>query len=481
MKYFDKYQGHKPYILGKTNKFDNTIYTFDIETTSYIILDGEVYPAIYYDKLNKKEQERCEKQANMYIWQFGINDDIYYGRTWTELKKFLGKLNKIVPEKKIVFIHNLSFEFQFLCSVFKMDNVMARKSRKVMKASILEYNIELRCSYMMSNCSLEKLPSIYQLPVNKKVGDLDYTKLRHGLTNLTKEELGYCEYDCLVLYEYIKKELITYKKVDNIPITSTGHVRRELKNLVSKDYRYKGVVKRAINTNPHIYNLLVSAFAGGYTHANWTKAGYVIHDVTSFDFTSSYPYCMTAFMYPSCEFKPCKVKRYEEMLTEYAYLIVIKMTNVKTKYFNTFISMSKCKNIINGKYDNGRVMSADELEIVITDIDFRIIHESYEFDYEILEIYYSVYDYLPKKFINFVLDKYVMKTEYKGVKEKELEYQLEKAKFNSLYGMSVTNLIKDNVIYEGGWSETPLSNEEIIDALNLEKKKAFLSFAYGVW
>lgn len=44
-------------------------------------------------------------------------------------------------------------------------------------------------------------------------------------------------------------------------------------------------------------------------------------------------------------------------------------------------------------------------------------------------------------------------------------------------------MIKDEVEYDnaGGWSEIPLSNEDIIEALLKEKKKAFLSFAYGVW
>ena len=55
--------------------------------------------------------------------------------------------------------------------------------------------------------------------------------------------------------------------------------------------------------------------------------------------------------------------------------------------------------------------------------------------------------------------------------------------FNSLYGMSVTNNIKDNVIYdnESGWKEVPLENEEIIKMLEKEEKQGFLSFSYGVW
>lgn len=482
MLWYKEYKGHDPDIRGRKNKFDNTIYTFDIETSNYLILDNKIIAGCDYEKLSQKEKDLSIKQSNMYIWQFSINDNVYYGRTWEQFKEFINKLDDLIPQRKIIFIHNLAFEFQYLWSVFEMEDVIARKSRKVMRAFFKNYNIELRCSYMMSNCKLEKLPSVYQLPVIKLVGNLDYDKLRNSNTVLSDKELLYCEYDCLVVYEYIKKELKTYETVDKIPLTSTGHVRRELKQLVSKDYKYKAEVRKAINIDPHIYNLLVESFAGGYTHANWIYADEIIKDVTSYDFTSSYPYVMVSHKFPSTEFKKCNIKRYEDLSYRFAYIIVLKMRNVKTKYFNTFLSMSKCRNIKKGKYDNGRVMSADELEIVITDVDFRILHDAYDFEYEILECYYSVYKYLPKTFINFVLDKYVNKTEYKDVEGKELEYQLEKAKFNALYGMSVTNMIRDKVVFDKGmWKEQELTNEEIEEALLSEKKKAFLSFAYGVW
>ena len=49
--------------------------------------------------------------------------------------------------------------------------------------------------------------------------------------------------------------------------------------------------------------------------------------------------------------------------------------------------------------------------------------------------------------------------------------------------MSVTNNIRDEVKYdnETGWSETPITNEEIEEKLKEEEKTGFLSFSYGVW
>ena len=94
--------------------------------------------------------------------------------------------------------------------------------------------------------------------------------------------MDYCKNDCLVLYEYIKIELLTYIRVDRIPVTSTGKVRRELQELVYKSIGYRRKIRKAINTDPHIYNLLIKAFQGGYTHANWIYADEVLKNVDSY-------------------------------------------------------------------------------------------------------------------------------------------------------------------------------------------------------
>lgn len=483
MLYYKKYIKHEYSIIGKRKKYDSTIYSFDIETTSYLLLDGKQYSAIQYQDFTKEEQERSIYCSCMYIWMISVNDIVYYGRTWDELKEFLKILDNYIPHKKFFFIHNLAFEFQYLKSHFNMKDVVARKSRKVMKCNFEDFNIECRCTYLMTNSKLEIIPNLYKLPVNKMIGDLDYKLIRTPKTILTEEELGYCENDCLIIYYYILYELETYKELNKIPITSTGHVRKELKNIVLKDFKYRRKVNKAINTNPHIYNLLLESFMGGYTHANWIYADEIIENVDSWDFTSSYPYVLVSYKYPSSEFKRCYIKKREEMSKRFCYLLVVKFIDIKCKYFNNFISLSKCRNIKGGKYDNGRIISADEFEITLTDIDFYFILDTYKCKYEIKEIYYANYNYLPKKFIDFILDKYVIKTEYKDVEGKEIEYEREKAKFNALYGMSVTNTIRDEVVYDNndGWSERKLTNEEIEESLYSEKKQSFLSFAYGVW
>lgn len=479
MKSWKYYRGHE---VNSKRKYDNTIYTFDIETSSYLILHDRIIPASDYLKLSEEDKETSVPQATMYIWQFSVNEEVYFGRTWHELKCFLDLLEENSHKNKIVFVHNLSFEFAFFSHFLKIKSVLSRKSRKVMTCQLEDYNIEFRCSLYMTNVKLSKLAEMYYLPVKKQVGDLDYTKLRTSLTPLTDVEMQYCEYDCLVVYEYIKLELKTYKYVNRIPVTSTGQVRRELQQSIKKDVYYKRIVSNSINIKPVVFNRLVESFAGGYTHANYMYSDEVIQNVDSYDETSAYPYVMVAYKFPMKEFRECHITKREQLLDKFAYILRLKMYNIRCKFYNNFISVSKCNNIKNGVYDNGRIISAEEVDITLTDVDFKLFLDCYDCKYEIIESYFSMYDYLPITFIKFILEKYKNKTEFKNVEGKELFYTKEKAKFNALYGMCVTNMIRDEVIFEDGmWQEIKLSNPEIYLKLLKEKKKSFLSFAWGVW
>ena len=485
MKHWTEYTGHTVELLGKKRKIDNTIYTFDIETTSYLILGDKILSAREYQSLNDDDQEACIKQACMYIWQFSINDQVYYGRTWLDFKLFLNRLEANDNTRKIVFIHNLSFEFQALWTVLRVKQVMSRKARKLLSCQLEDYNIELRCTQQLSGVKLEYLTDIYKLPVKKLVGNLDYSLIRTPATPLTDKELAYCENDCLVTYQYILRELETYERVDKLPLTSTGKVRKQLQHLVLSNQTYVKKVSNQINTDPKVYNMLVDAFAGGYTHANYIYADDVIPNVDSYDETSAYPYVLVTHKFPSKVFKPCKLNSVEEMLPSFAYLLKVKIKNIRCKYYNNFISSSKCENIKGyPDYDNGRIISAREITITLTDVDFRFFLDAYSYEsYEIIESYCSLYQYLPLEYVNFILDKYVLKTQLKNVEGKDVEYAKEKGAFNALYGMTVTNTIRSDVEFVNfeEWITKPLSNDEIAKKLRKDKKRGFLNFAWGVW
>lgn len=343
------YEGHKVKKVGKRKPYDNTIFTFDIETTSYINLYGNQYSSLDYLHFTDDEKENCNFMSTMYIWMFGVDDIVYYGRTWHELELFLERLDFFNPKiKKYVFVHNLSYEFQFLRNVLKITNVFSRKSRKVIRFELENYNIEFRCTYYMTNVKLERLPKIYNLPVKKLVGNLDYSKIRHSGTDLTEQEKEYCENDCLVIYYYIKLQLENFKELKKLPLTSTGFVRKELKDRIYKykNYRnnsYKRKVSKMINTDGHVFNLMEQAFMRSATLTpTGLKHGEIIKNVTSFDFASSYPYVMLTEKYPSSVFRKCNIKTIDKIIDNFCYIVKVTFKNISCNYWNNFISSSKC-------------------------------------------------------------------------------------------------------------------------------------------
>ena len=145
-----------------------------------------------------------------------------------------------------------------------------------------------------------------------------------------------------------------------------------------------------------------------------------------------------------------------------------------------YIPKHKCRNLLEHYNDNGRILSASYLEISLTDIDFKIIIDEYDFDEaSVLDFYHTRYGKLPKPLRDTVQKYFRDKTELKNVKGSELYYMLAKAKLNSIYGMSVQSPVKQNIKYIDDEFITEYIDEfELLDKNN---SKAFLSYAWGVW
>ena len=100
-----------------------------------------------------------EKNATMYIWQFGILNWVTYGRTWEEFQCFLGAVSTVLGLSKnlklIVYVHNLSYEWQFIRNVLPFEKVFLLEERKPVYA--IMGGFEFRCSLKLSSKSLEKV------------------------------------------------------------------------------------------------------------------------------------------------------------------------------------------------------------------------------------------------------------------------------------------------------------------------------------
>ena len=91
---------------------------------------------------------------------FGINGISIYGRTWDEFLYMLDELKESIGyslEKRLVcYVHNLSFEYQFIRKYFKWFDVFASEERKPITATTTT-GIEFRCSYQLTGVGLEKV------------------------------------------------------------------------------------------------------------------------------------------------------------------------------------------------------------------------------------------------------------------------------------------------------------------------------------
>lgn len=481
------HRSHHKKKNGKSpiTKYCNSIMTFDIEVSSAWLENGKVIP--YRKGESADYWNNLQPLALCYIWQFSCDGVVYYGR---ELRDFLRVLDDLPSDVEIIiWVHNLSYEFHFLTNILTWDSVFARSSHKPIKAKPKEYpNIEFRCTYMLTRLSLATWGE--QLGVAKMVGDLDYDKLRTPLTKLTDKELKYCEMDCLVVEAGIKSYLKKYKKQRFIPMTQTGTVRQEVKEILMSDEEYVKKIKRLVPKSPEEYKRLQTVFAGGYTHANRYWSGQTIEGhIEHYDFASSYPTVMVAEKYPMTPWLYLGSEMpSEDSFEDYAYILILKFSQLKSTALNTYIQASKV-NAKNMKLDNGRVISADELTITITEQDYITIKNNYEWeDLEVIKVYRSKKDYLPKPFVEYILELYANKTELKDVEGKEELYMQSKQYINSMFGMCVTAIVQAEVELVGDeWIVKPLTRDfvqhklEQLSQSNPREKRYFLSYSWGCW
>lgn len=465
-------------FVKKNNKskieYANCACSFDTETTS--------------TKVNN------QKAAFTYFWQFALTDQFYcYGRTWQDFRTLINYISSrlsLSPEHAMIcYIHNLSFEFQFMRKCFEWETVFAVKDRTPIKA-MTEQGIEFRDSYILSGLPLKLVAeNLTSHTIKKLVGDLDYNLVRTDVTRITDKELGYMLNDVVILIYYITEQIEQYGNISKVPLTNTGRVRMAVKEIAfNKDNRFLTQKQISMLTlTPDLYMKLKRAFAGGFTHANKNYVGKIVQDVQSMDFTSSYPtVLLSSNRYPMSrplEYKFTDNERFIHDLHNEKMMFFFTATfkELVTKIdFENYLSKSKCFDTEGLVENNGRVWMAQKLSVTICSIDFEIIEQCYDWlDVEFSDITMYTCNYLPKYMLESVIKFYQQKTTLKGIKGKEREYMLYKGMLNSLYGMTVTDIAKPEITYDQEWGKELLNLPKVIDDYNNDKYR-FLYYPWGV-
>lgn len=450
--------------------YADAIGAFDIETTRLVELE----------------------QSIMYVWQFCIDfpdgsDFVVLGRTWHEFQHCLFAVKQRLQGLRLLcYIHNASYEFQFCAGVypFKDSEVFILEGRSILYFKMYQA-FEFRCSYKLFNMSLGEATKKYSPDYHKKEGSFDYESRRFADTPLTRKELLYCLYDVWGLCKAVRALMALFSDtVYTIPYTSTGYVRREAKASMGEHY----AILKHMWPDYDCFKLLRAAFRGGNTHASRFYAGELLHNVSSVDISSSYPTQECLRKYPMSRFQ--KRERLSEAGLAYymdhgaACLIHCRLRLLELRDpFEPipYIPLAKCLRYPEGaRLDNGRLLSCRECELVLTDIDLKIIEEQYCFTLEILALYTSWYDYLPTELRELNKKYYRQKTELKGVKGQELYYMKAKNLLNSIYGDFVMNPLRVRILYAGGLFEDDDSKSPE-DILQIAGKRPYKLYQWGVW
>mgnify|MGYP002623239350 CR=1 FL=1 len=420
-----------------------------------------------------------------------IAGECYLFRTWEQYLEFIHNLGLSLGLSKylrlVCYVHNLPYEFQFMRNFMHITEVFATSKRKVVKC--LSSGIEYRCSYKLTNMSLDKFTKNTPEVTHGKLSgsDFDYSKLRTPTTYLTDTELDYIYNDVAGLYEALSY-MISHDKynIANIPLTSTGYVRNDLRQeMASNPENRKNFLQCRLDQ--YLYGLLRTARRGGNTHCNPIYSCMDLPDLTSKDMSSAYPAVMVQCKFPMTKFLPIRRSAaFEDYVDTYACIIDITFNNICVDNLSSiaYIPKAHCTQLRNVIGDNGRVLSADKISMVLTDIDYKIIRDTYHWEsMECRCCYVAEYGYLPMELRLSILKQYKDKTTLKD-KDPYL-YMKKKNKFNANFGCMLTDICQDSVQYHEN-SEEPFTLEKTdeysaqLDAYYASHRN-FLQYQHGVW
>ena len=482
--------------------------------------------------------KNAPKVSCSYLWQCGIMDInrgikiAFLGRTIDDFAKFLKKLcdetkrqtfyglkcddedkrkaqteyayskNRLTSIK--IYVHNLAFDFQLLRNAFNEQfskhykgrgNVFARENRRTMKAitNIDGLRVTFADSYVLVNRSLAAWGADEGLTVQKIHEEQDwYLKIRTPVSDLSEETVAYAVTDCITMLEGLQKFEDRYEQARFIPLTQASTVRLKCFDALkpNEEWRLRTLhISQAYSYK--FFKTLCKLYTGGYTHANATYVNKAIKSciyglIICHDFNSSYPHCLTSATYPVEEFVECDVTEFETLKNLYRgkalwtakirWFGKFRIKNVVAKLENSFLSYSKlCEQPkTRPSVDNGRIRKCDEIVVLLSDTDWDIFRNAYDFDedIEVLELYKSKADYLPKELVELILSFYNDKTKLKGVEGAESRYRIAKVDVNAMYGVMVTKIITKIVDFiKGKWREDERKKGETVEEFKARKEK----------
>ena len=384
----------------------------------------------------------------------------------------------------IVWAHNLDYELYHLlrelgCNALegeqysiygtKTQEIVFRDKNAPLSITLEELpNIMFRDSYALFNKSVEMLGNDFNLP---KL-EYDYKKVRLPWDELEQHDYDYNQRDNIIVATAIFNYMKLYEyEVNDIPLTFTSQVRRSRRKYISLNFGKQAINKFYFDRQKYYDNFtffedLQKVYQGGLTASILPQTNKFISSskcsgVIGVDIKSSYPNQMCTRKFPFFTSENT-ISLYGDLANKY-YKIgrfkgcigMFKFTDVKVKNENYILPISSSqlrKGECSSDYKlfNGKLISASEIIMPCNNIDINVINLVYEYSsIECLSIHATDKDrYLRIEEVAFLLDNFLIKESKQGnTKEAKLI-------INSMYGVKVSNPIKDNYQIIDGEVET---------------------------
>ena len=484
------------------NIYSNNIVTFDTESCQI--------------NINENESVACTV-----TYQIAVNDRCILVRTPEDFLEImntisdkLGKSDEFASTGKlmkkgvkvITYVHNLQYDAYFTVWDVLMKSDKNIKDIFLIKKKFNKFNfdnLQFRCSLMLTGMGLDSAIKEYVPPENrpeKLIGYWNYSDKRSPNTLLSEKEILYACVDVLGLVDVIRGLCRLHNiEVGQLPTASTSFTRNACKEHVLGKGKYR--TSEQLANKKLIQGLKLSleqvmlahdSFRGGISDTNRAIADEIQEFVGDWDVRSEYPGVINLKLYPmsepvwdKCSFAELKYMAFNVYKCKKGFITKVIVKNMKAKKGVLIPIIAKHKlgpndNIID--LQDSRIFEAESIELTLNSVDFKILCEQYDIeDMEIQLTMTFVMDYLPKRLREFILDGYKNKTNFKGVKGKELDYVLAKIYINAIYGIMATYPIFAKSEIQGDEIvNVPLTEDDMREALDKYNKNPN-RFSYYLW
>ena len=479
-----------------------------------------IEPAFYDSETSKDIQvtDDIEQVVEtwVYIWACQVGHRVYYGRDIVDFEKFLHALIKTYKTNRhnimLIYIHNMPFDISYFWYIlFKLDpalNCLALSPNKPFVCQCHEVGLEFRCSYRLANRSLDKWGKDLNIKQKKRTGMIDYSERHTPTEPLKEEQYIYLNYDIRSLKECFYKECeLNGYDFHNVPLTSTGFVRRVFEREYHANYQKNRRKFLDTQVNADQYNRLIRAAAGGMSETGRHIIGRCIDGkIGHNDFDSFYPTQQAVDLYPMHPFTLYDAERginksraiirarLEKLLIDKWLVmdVLIKDLHIKKDVTCPFMMISKVYKetpTTEILHVNGKIVkvSGGCIRTCFTSDDYIVFRQQYDFKMRIIAIDSYTLAPLPDYVLDVVKRYYIgknkLKEDYKQTptEDNRINLMLQKAQLNAIFGCMYTRPVRSDIQINDNmqWTIKEKNTEQALQDY-YDNVNSCLAFQWGV-